>query len=110
MRSLSTLRSAWLTLTLLPGLLLVIAAVLVDGRQRDAARLDRLASDARIAAEAIDLRLGKLLELTAFCASSASLLEQCRFRRLYARIADAMRSYSVPGPWSRSSARSIARS
>jgi signal transduction histidine kinase/DNA-binding response OmpR family regulator len=76
MRSLSTLRSAWLTLTLLPGLLLVIAAVLVDGRQRDAARLDRLASDARIAAEAIDLRLGKLLELTAFCASSPSLLEQ----------------------------------
>jgi len=74
MRPVWTRNDMRLALALLPVLVLGLVAFLVDARQRDAERLERLETEAHIAAEALDLRLGKLLELTSFCAKSAAIV------------------------------------
>lgn len=61
-------------IAVIPALALLGVAFLIDAQQRAQDRLSVLAAHARHAAEAVDLHLGKLLELTAFCASSPALV------------------------------------
>lgn len=61
-------------IALLPAIVMILAAVLIDTQQNDKRRVGLLSDHARLAAEAIDVRLEKLIELAGFCASSPDLI------------------------------------
>lgn len=61
-------------IVVIPALALLCVAFVIDARQRAQDRLSVLAAHARHTAEAVDLRLEKMLELAVFCASSSALV------------------------------------
>lgn len=61
---------------LVPAAALLVIAVLINADRYETDRARRVADHARLAAASVDLRLGALLELTSFCASSPALLER----------------------------------
>ena len=61
---------------LVPAVVLLVIAVLINAHRYETDRARRVADHARLAAASVDLRLGALLELTSFCASSPALLER----------------------------------
>lgn len=61
---------------LLPAVVLVAAAFLVDAAHHKAQRSAKVSDRARLAAGTVDLQLGRVLELTRFCATSPDLLER----------------------------------
>ncbi len=70
-----TLRLRYAT-ALIPGVIIALLAVLINAHQEGITRTQRVADHARLAATSVDLRLGDLLELTAFCASAPALTER----------------------------------
>lgn len=74
MRSASFFRRVFFVAALLPAVILVIEALLLESARHDARRAERVAENAHLAAASIDLRLGKLLDLTRFCATSPELV------------------------------------
>ena len=64
------------TAALLPGIAFALLAVLIDAHQQETGRTQRVADHARLAAASVDLRLGELLDLTAFCVSAPALTER----------------------------------
>jgi hypothetical protein len=61
-------------LSLLPALVLALAAFFLQAVDRDRERLAFMADQARLAASAVDLRMERLLNLTRFCATSPALI------------------------------------
>ena len=61
---------------LLPGILLAVAAFLIDAHQDETGRAQRLADQARRTAANVDQLLVELLEVTAFCATAPALIER----------------------------------
>jgi len=68
----------WVKIVLarVPGLLLFPTAVVLDYRHYRGMRVEQSASDAQVAAEALGLRLARLLDLTEVCATSPSLVRR----------------------------------
>lgn len=64
---------------LLPAVLLLVAALLINAQHYETERARHVADHARLAAASVDLRLGQLLELTSYCATSPALLERIDF-------------------------------
>lgn len=60
----------------IPGLVLVLAAIIISFNQEQTGRGQRVADHARLAAASVDLRLQELLELTAFCATAPALTDR----------------------------------
>jgi signal transduction histidine kinase/CheY-like chemotaxis protein/HPt (histidine-containing phosphotransfer) domain-containing protein len=65
---------------LFPLAALLLAAFLLGSAQREAARREYLTDHVRHAARSLDFRLGRLLDLTAFCAGSPALVRDLDFR------------------------------
>lgn len=85
-------------IAMIPALAFLGAALMIDLQQRDRVRLDNLSAHARHVAEAVDLRLSKLLELIEFCASSPSLVTRVDFEafaKTCGRYADMLGSWVV---------------
>jgi signal transduction histidine kinase/ActR/RegA family two-component response regulator/HPt (histidine-containing phosphotransfer) domain-containing protein len=61
---------------LVPAVALLGVAVLINAHHTATDRAQRVADHARFAAASVDLRLGQLLELTAFCTSSPALINR----------------------------------
>lgn len=61
---------------LLPGITLVLIALLINAYQEETGRSERVADHARLAAASVDQRIGELLDLTAYCASAPALTER----------------------------------
>lgn len=61
---------------LVPAVVLLVIAVLINADRYETDRARRVADHARLAAASVDLRLGQFLELASFCASSPALLER----------------------------------
>lgn len=61
---------------LVPAVALLGVAVLINAQHTATDRAQRVADHARLAAASVDLRLGQLLELTAFCTSSPALTDR----------------------------------
>jgi signal transduction histidine kinase/DNA-binding response OmpR family regulator len=60
----------------LPGVVLVLVAILSNSHNAESGRAQHMADNARVAATSADLRLGELLDLTSFCASAPALTER----------------------------------
>ena len=61
--------------SLLPGIFLALVAILINVQQDKTGRAQRVADHARLVVSSMDLRLGALLELTAFCTSAPALTD-----------------------------------
>ena len=61
---------------LVPAVALLGVAVLINAQHTATDRAQRVADHARLAAASVDLRLGQLLELTAFCTSAPALTDR----------------------------------
>lgn len=89
---------------ILPAIALVGAAFLIDAAHHAAARSAKVSDRARLAAGTVDLQLGRLLELTRFCATSPDLLDRVDVAAVadscgrYAEIIGAWVEVVVPGP------------
>lgn len=73
------LRAIRYAAALLPAAALFVIAVLINVQNYETDRARRVADHARLAAASVDLRLGQLLELAAFCATSPALIDRVDF-------------------------------
>lgn len=64
---------------LLPAVVMLVLAVLVNADHYEKERAQRVAGHARLAAASVDLTLSKLLEINAFCATSPALIDRIDF-------------------------------
>jgi signal transduction histidine kinase/CheY-like chemotaxis protein len=62
-----------------PAAALIVIAVLINAYQYETDRARRVADHVRLAAASVDLRLGQLLELASFCATSPALINRVDF-------------------------------
>ena len=70
------LRALRYAAALVPAAALLIVAVLINAYHYETERARHVEDNARLAAVSVDIRLGQLLELTSFCATSPALIEQ----------------------------------
>ena len=73
------LRSIRYAAALVPAAALIVIAVLINAHNDETDRARRVADNARLAAASVDLRLGQLLELASFCATSPALIGRVDF-------------------------------
>ena len=88
----------WLFLAFLPAVIMLMAAFLVAADQHDRQQMAQVARTARLSAAAIDLRLGKLLEVTQYCSTAPDLLERVNltaYRKNCGRYADLIGAWVV---------------
>ena len=72
----TSLRAIRYAAAFLPAAALLVIAVLINAHHYETDRARRVADHARLAAASVDLRLGQLLELTAFCTTSPALIDR----------------------------------
>jgi hypothetical protein len=81
---------------LLPGILLVLLALLISVHQEKTSRAQRVADHARLAAASVDIWLQDLLDLTGFCASAPALTERVDLDSV---VENCGRHASLVGAW-----------
>lgn len=67
---------------LLPAIVMVVGALLIETKQHEVLRHHHVAESALLAAAGMDVRIGKLLEVTRYCAESPDLIEELDLARV----------------------------